>query len=106
MRRFGPPIPGAPWSGLAGPVGPSGTPRPSPAVVTGTPGQGKQRPFIRRTPRVGKIDERRIAATAEQTSDYANSLIRQGILVQDGPGEWHLDPAGSGDGLTGTFPED
>ena len=78
----------------------------SPAVVTGTPGQGKQRPFIRRTPRVGKIDERRIAATAEQTSDYANSLIRQGILVQDGPGEWHLDPAGSGDGLTGTFPED
>lgn len=103
--RLGPPIPGAPWTALGQSVPSSDYPG-AQTALTGA-GVGKRRPFINRVPRTGENIQRRIAAHTEKLADFFNSMVSQGIFVQDAAGEWSLSGTVTGPtGATGpTGPE-
>lgn len=111
-RKFGPPVPGAPWAFPAGLFGRGGATPTGRAVVPGPPdplpsGVGVRRPFLPVVPQPqSPLFQQRLREHTQIMADCFNSLVRKGQVVQEGVADWTLNAEGlTGGGLTGTFNE-
>lgn len=95
--RFGPPIPGAPWTPPprqfhGNSRGSNRAPAPQPGPEPVPAGAGKRRPFLNRVPNAQDPQFGRLLGYhTEMIADFFNAMVRQGVIVNNGPADWTLN---------------